>query len=156
VVLRKLIVEERGQRSLGTSYRYFFFVTNDRKLSQQQVIAESNGRCNQENLIEQLKNGARALHASLNTLDANWAYMVMASLAWTLKAWFALLLPIAPRWREQHERQRQLVLRMEFRSFLQQLILIPAQIIRSGRRLIYRLLAWRPHLSILFRLLDAL
>ena len=156
VVLRKLIVEERGQRSLGTSYRYFFFVTNDRKLSHQEVIAESNGRCNQENLIEQLKNGARALHAPLNTLDANWAYMVIASLAWTLKAWFALLLPIAPRWREQHERQRQLVLRMEFRSFLQQLIMIPAQIIRSGRRLIYRLLAWRPHLPILFRLLDAL
>lgn len=156
VVLRKLIVEERGQRCLGTSYRYFFYVTNDRKLSQKKVIAESNGRCNQENLIEQLKNGARALHAPVNTLEANWAYMVMASLAWTLKAWFALLLPIAPRWREQHEHDRQLVLRMEFRSFLQQLILIPAQIVRTGRRLIYRLLAWRPRLPILFRLLDAL
>jgi len=156
VVLRKLIVEERGQRTLGTKYRYFFYVTNDRRLGQKRIIAESNGRCNQENLIEQLKNGARALHAPVNTLDANWAYMVMASLAWTLKAWFALLLPVTPRWREQHERDRQLVLRMEFRSFLQHLILVPAQIIHSGRRLIYRLLAWRPHLPILFRLLDAL
>ena len=45
---------------------------------------------------------------------------------------------------------------MDLRTFLQQLILIPAQIVRSGRRLIYRLLAWRPHLPILFRLLDAL
>jgi len=156
VVLRKLILEERGQQILDLNYRYFFFVTNHRKLPQKQVIAESNGRCNQENLIEQLKNGARALHAPVNTLDANWAYMVMASLAWTLKAWFALLLPIAPRWRERHERDRQLVLRMEFRSFLQQLVLIPAQIIRRERRLIYRLLAWRPRLPILFRLLDAL
>jgi len=66
------------------------------------------------------------------------------------------MLPVTPRWREQHELDRQLVLRMEFRSFLQHLILIPAQIIRSGRRLIYRLLAWRPHLPVLFRLLDAL
>jgi hypothetical protein len=156
VVLRKLIVQERGQLNLGTIYRYFFYVTNDWELSPAQVVAESNDRCNQENLIEQLKNGARALHAPLNTLEANWAYMVIASLAWTLKAWFALLLPIVPRWREQHERDRQLVLHMEFRSFLQQLMLIPAQIIRSGRRLIYRLLAWRPQLPILFRLLDAL
>lgn len=156
VVLRKLIIEERGQRNLGTSYRYFFYVTADRRLSQQQVVAESNGRCNQENTIEQLKNGARALHAPVNTLVANWAYMVMASLAWTLKAWFGLLLPVAPRWREQHEQDRELVLRMEFRSFLQHFILIPAQIVRSGRRLIYRLLAWRPRLPILFRLLDAI
>lgn len=156
VVLRKQILEERGQRNLGTIYRYFFYVTNDRALSQEQVVAESNDRCNQENVIEQLKNGARALHAPLNTLDANWAYMVITSLAWTLKAWFALLLPIAARWREQHERDRELVLGMEFRTFLQELILIPAQIVHSGRRLIYRLLAWRPHLPILFRLLDAL
>ena len=156
VVLRKLIVEEQGQRNLGTLYRYFFYVTNDRKLSQEEVVAEANDRCNQENLIEQLKNGARALHAPLNTLDANWAYMVITSLAWTLKAWFALLLPIAPRWREQHERDRERVLSMEFRTFLQELILIPAQIVHSGRRLVYRLLAWRPHLPILFRLLDAL
>jgi hypothetical protein len=156
VVLRKLIVEERGQLNLGTSYRYFFYVTNDRQLTREQVIAESNGRCNQENLIEQLKNGVRALHAPLNTLEANWAYMVMVSLAWTLKAWVALRLPIVPRWRQQHERERELVLRMEFHTFLQQIMLVPAQIIRTGRRLIYRLLAWRPRLSILFRLLDAL
>jgi hypothetical protein len=156
VVLRKLIIEEQGQLTLGTIHRYFFFVTNDWKLSLEQVVAEANDRCNQENLIEQLKNGARALHSPLNTLDANWAYMVIASLAWTLKAWFALLLPIAARWREQHERDRQLLLHMELRTFLQQLILIPAQIVRSGRRLIYRLLAWRPQLPSLFRLLDAL
>lgn len=156
VVLRKRIVEERGQRSLGTSYRYFFYVTNDRRLSRRQVISESNGRCNQENLIEQLKNGARALHAPLHTLEANWAYMVMASLAWTLKAWYALLLPTKPHRCEKHEREREDVLRMDFRSFLQHLIFVPAQILRTGRRLIFRLLAWRPRLPVLFRLLDVL
>lgn len=156
VVLRKLIEEERGQLCVGTYFRYFFYVTNDRTLTQAEVIAEANGRCAQENIIEQLKNGVRALHAPLNTLQANWAYMVMASLAWTLKTWFALLLPIAPRWRERHEAEQTRVLRMEFRTFLQAFMLIPAQVISHGRQLIIRLLAWRPDLPILFRLIDAL
>jgi hypothetical protein len=156
VVLRKLIQEERGQVSIGCDYRYFFFITNDRALPQDEVVAEAHERCDQENIIEQLKNGVRALHAPLNTLAANWAYMVIASLAWTLKAWFALLLPVSPRWRERHRAERDRVLRMDFRTFLQALILVPAQIIASGRRLIFRLLAWRPDLPILFRLLDAL
>jgi len=34
--------------------------------------------------------------------------------------------------------------------------LVPTQILRSGRQLIYRLLAWRPEFPIFFRLLDAL
>jgi hypothetical protein len=124
-------------------------------LTQQEVIAEANGRCAQENLIEQLKNGVRALHAPLNTLEANWAYMVIASLAWSIKAWCALLLLVAPRSRKHHQSDQLRLLRMDFRSFLQRFILIPAQIIRSGRRLIFRLLAWRPDLPVLFRLLDA-
>jgi len=155
VVLRKLIEEERGQLSVGTDFRYFFFITNDRTLTQHEVIAESNDRCNQENVIEQLKNGVRALRAPLNTLEANWAYMVMASLAWTIKAWCALLLPVVPRWRDRHEAEQTRMLRMEFRTFIQCFILLPAQILFSGRKLIVRLLAWRPDLHIFFRLLDA-
>jgi len=156
VVLRKWIVEARGQRTIAEDFRYFFYITNDRSLSRDEVIAESNGRCNQENLIEQLKNGARALHAPVNTLNANWAYMVIASLAWSLKVWFGLLIPVSPRHREEHEAEREAVVRMDFRSFVQRFVLIPAQIVRSGRRLVYRLLAWRPDLPIFFRLLDAL
>jgi hypothetical protein len=156
VVLRKMLEEERGQLSNGTDFRYFFYVTNDRKLTQQQVVAESNQRCAQEGILEQLKSGVRALHAPLNTLHANWAYMVMASLAWTLKAWFALRLPIVPRWRQRHLAEQSRVLRTEFRTFVQAFILIPAQILHHGRRIIVRLLAWRPDLPALFRLLDAL
>ena len=156
VVLRKTIVEERGQRCLGQSYRYFFYITNDRDMTCEQVVFESNQRCNQENLISQLKTGVPALSAPLNTLEANWAYSVIVSLAWSLKAWFALLLPVAPRWREKHEGERERVLRMEFRSFVQRFIMAPAQILRTGRTLVYRLLAWRPDLPVLFRFLDAL
>lgn len=156
VVLRKTIVEERGQLCLGQNYRYFFYVTNDRAMTTEQVVREANNRCNQENLLAQLKSGVRALHAPLNTLNANWAYMVIVGIAWSLKAWFALTIPITPRWRERHDADRELVLRMEFRSFVQRFILVPTQILRTGRQLIYRLLAWRPDFPIFFRFLDAL
>ena len=82
--------------------------------------------------------------------------MVIVSLAWSLKAWWALSTPVSARWRERHQADRERVLRMDFRSFVHRLILIPAQILRTGRRLIFRLLGWRPDLPILFRLLDAL
>ena len=156
IVLRKMIEEERGQLSLGTVFRYFFYITNDRTLTAAQVVAEANQRCAQEGILEQLKSGVRALHAPLNTLHANWAYMVIASLAWTFKAWFALRLPIAPRWRQRHLAEQTRLLRMEFRTFLEAVVTIPAQILHSGRRLLVRLLAWRPDLPVLFRLLDAL
>jgi hypothetical protein len=81
--------------------------------------------------------------------------MVIASLAWSIKAWCALLLRVTPRLREQHRAEQHRLLRMDFRSFLQRFVLIPAQIIRRSRRLIFRLLAWRPDLPVLFRLLDA-
>jgi hypothetical protein len=156
VALCKTIMEEKGQRSLGQRERYFFYVTNDRTMTAEEVVQEANRRCNQENLLEQLKNGVRALRAPLNTLEANWAYMVIAAIAWSLKAWFALCTPVIPRWREKHEADRERVLRMEFRSFVQRFILIPAQILRTGRTLVYRLLAWRPELPVFFRFLDAL
>jgi hypothetical protein len=156
IALRKTILEERGQVCLGTNVRYFFYITNDREFALEEVVREANARCNQERLIEQLKGGVRALHAPVNTLHANWAYMVIASLAWTLKAWFAMRLPVSPRWRDEHLGQRDRILRMEFRTFVQSLMWIPVQVLTSGRRLIYRVLAWRPELSILFRLDRAL
>ena len=87
IALRKLISEERGQLLLDVKTRYFFYITNDKDLSAEQVVREANQRCNQENLVAQLK-ASEALAAPLNTLDANWAYMVITSLAWTLKQWF--------------------------------------------------------------------
>ena len=156
VVLRKNLSVERGETVLFDDVRYFFYITNDRELSAHEVVFEANDRCNQENLIEQLKSGVPALHAPVNTLNANWAYMVMASLAWTFKAWMALTLPIHPRWRQKHEAERDRWLHMEFRTFLNAVIDVPAQIITTGRRLIFRLLAWRPHHPVIFRLLDAL
>jgi hypothetical protein len=156
VVLRKNLSIERGETVLMEDVRYHFYITNDREMDARDVVYQANDRCNQENLIEQLKNGVRALHAPTNTLLSNGAYMLMASLAWSLKAWMALSLPVSDRWRAKHQAQRRRWLRMEFRTFLNEVVLVPAQIVRSGRRHIWRLLAWRPQLPVLFRLLDAL
>jgi hypothetical protein len=155
IALRKTILEERGQVCLGMRERYFFYITNDRALSPEQVVAESNGRCGQEDLIGQLKHGVHALHAPVNTLESNWAYMVMASLAWSLKAWFAMMLPIHGRWRARHEGDRDRLLFMDFQTFVQHIVLIPVQLVRTARRLLLRVLAWRPCLPILFRMVGA-
>lgn len=155
VVVRKNLSIERGEHALFDEVRYFFYLTNDREMTAEQVVFEANDRCNQENLIEQLKNGVRALHAPVNTLLANGAYMVMAALAWSIKAWMALSLPVSERWRARHQAQRQGWLRMDFRTFRKAVIDLPVQILRSGRRRIWRLLAWRPQLEVLARLLPA-
>ena len=123
----------------------------------EQIVFQSNHRCNQENVIEQLKNGAQALRAPLGDLNSNWAYMVIASLAWQLKAWAALIVPEPPgRWRQRRRAEKRTLLRMEFKRFIANFIQIPCQIVRQGRRLIYRMLSWNPWRPTFFRLVDVL
>jgi len=260
IVLRKNIIEERGQLTLGNKVRYFFYVTNDRDLTAKEVVFHANERCNQENLIAQLKGGVHSLKGPLNQFVANWALMVMVSLAWTLKSWLALTLAkpaellelaklvkqtvlpelpqaevtevelakpvkqtVLPELSEtevverpkltdsaepteptqllgvaklttlsdppelstlielakltdlpelaqlpglidptelpelvklagQHKADVNRVLRMEFRTFVLDFIQVPAQILLKGRQLIYRVLAWRPNLGLMFRM----
>jgi len=156
IALRKNLSIERGKEALFDEYRYFFFITNDWQLTAAEVINEAHHRCNQENLISNLKSGVRALHAPVNTLNANWAYMTMTSLAWTLKAWCALMLPVSPRWETQHQQQRDRILTMEFRTFRAALIDIPCQIVKTGRHIRWRIQTYNPWLRTLFHLLDAL
>ena len=78
--------------------------------------------------------------------------MVMTALAWTLKAWWALMLPESPgRWREHHRAEKTRVLRMEFKTFVNAFVTIPCQVLQTGRRVVLRLLGWNPHLLTLFR-----
>ncbi len=156
VVLRKNLSIERGEQVLFDEIRYFFYITNDRTSSAAQIVGQANQRCNQENLIDQLKNGVPALRMPLDNLLSNWAYMVMASLAWTLKAWFALRLPETGRWSQKHRAEKQTVLKMEFKRFRHAFIMRPCQIVRSGRRILYRLLSWNRWLGVLFRVVAAL
>jgi len=156
VVVRKNLSVEKGETVLFDDVRYFFYITNEVLAPAEEIVFSANGRCNQENLIEQLQHGARALHAPVDTLVSNWAYMVMASLAWTLKAWFALCLPEAGRWADRHRADKQAVQRMEFKKFLNAFIHVPCQIVRTGRRIVYRLLAWNPWQHVFLRGVDAL
>ena len=151
VVVRKNLSVERGETVLFDDQRYFFYITNDESCDDSQIVFEANARCNQENLNAQLKSGAPALHAPVDSLTSNWAYMVMASLAWTLKAWFALLLPEEGRWREKYAAEKQTVLRMEFRTFVNAMMLLPTQIVRQGRKTIFRLLGWNRWTDVFLR-----
>jgi Transposase DDE domain group 1 len=156
VVLRKRIATDKGQMRFFEEYRYFFYITNDREMTAEQVVLTANGRCNQENLVSQLKSGVHALTTPVDTLVSNWAYMVMASLAWSLKAWAALLVPETPRHVERHRAEKQKLLRMEFRTFCAAMVELPCQIVRTSRRLVYRLLSWNPWNGVFLRLVERL
>jgi Transposase DDE domain group 1 len=156
VVVRKRVATDKGQMRLFENYRYFFFITNDRTMTAEQVVLTASGRCNQENLLSQLKTGVHALTTPVDNLISNWAYMVMASLAWSLKAWAALLVPETPRHIQRHRAEKQKLLRMEFRTFCGAMVELPCQIVRTNRRLVYRLLSWNPWNGVFLRLVERL
>jgi hypothetical protein len=136
IVLRKTIRVEQGQLHLADETVYLFYVTNVpvQELSAHEVVFEANARCHQENIIEQLKNGVRAMRMPSDGLLSNWAWLVIASLAWNMKAWLSITLP---RGKEARELRC-----MEFRRFLNSVVLVPCQVVKSSRRLVLRILTW--------------
>lgn len=148
VIVRKNISVMKGEEHMFDEIRYFFYLTNRWEDPVEKVVGLANGRCDQENVISQLKSGVNAMRMPVDNLESNWAYMVMSTLAWNLKAWFAMLMPDEDRSREY--------LRMEFRTFLNAIILIPTQIIRSARRTVYRLLSYNQYLEDLFAIWERL
>jgi hypothetical protein len=141
VILRKNLSVQKGEQALFDEVRYFFYITN-RTDKAEKIVGLANGRCDQENVIEQLKNGVNAMRMPVADLVSNWAYMVMAALAWNLKAWYGLLMP-------HRERGLELV-KMEFRRFLHAIVLLPCQIVRTARRVIYRVLGYNSWLKDFF------
>ena len=148
VAVRKNLSVERGEHVLFDDVRYFFYITNVRAWDAREVVFSANRRCDQENLIGQLKSGIEALRMPAGDLVANGAYMVIAALAWTLKAWFALMIPAAG--------ARRAAVRMEFKKFFHRFVMLPCQIVRSGRRLILRVLATSEHLVTFFATIEAI
>jgi hypothetical protein len=146
VVVRKNLTVEKGESRLFDDVRYFFYITNDREMTLQEIVLFANDRCNQENVIGQLKSGVNALRMPSDGLVSNWAYMVIAALAWNLKAWYGLvtLVPAA----------RRDILWMEFKRFLASFIQIPCQIVATGRRLVYRILTYSRHLETFLATFD--
>ena len=132
VVVRKLIEVRQGQLELEPITRYFFYITNLAGVPARDVVLSANQRCNQENLIAQLKGQVHALTTTSGTLESNWAWMVIASMAWTLKSWFALFAP------DKAERKR--LLGMEFNTFVKLFMTLPVQIVRAARTVTLRIL----------------
>ena len=156
VVVCKNLTISQGVETLFDEVRYFFYITNNRTCTPPEIVFSANNRCDQENLNAQLKGGVFALRMPAGSLESNWAYMVIASLAWTLKSWVALLLPETGRWKAKHASEKRKLLRMEFRTFLNVFMRVPCQIVRQSRKIIYRLLSWNRWQGVLFRLMDSL
>lgn len=148
VILRKNLSIEKGVKRLFDDVRYFFYITNDWEKHAAEIVCFANERCDQENVIEQLKNGVHAMQMPSDTLLSNWAYMVITALAWNLKAWYGMIIPEASVRRE--------VLRMEFKRFLLHFLQIPCQIVAGGRRIVFRLLAYNPYLTAFFATFDCI
>jgi hypothetical protein len=91
VILRKWI-KQTQQRELLTHYAFRAFVTNlPPTVSAAEVVRHADKRCNQENAIEQAKNGLGAMRMPTGTLLANGAFLMMGQVAWNLRAWLSLL-----------------------------------------------------------------
>jgi hypothetical protein len=146
VVVRKNLTVEKGEIRLFDDVRYFFYITNDWKMTAEEIVLFANDRCNQENVIGQLKSGVNALRMPSDGLLSNWAYMVIAALAWNLKAWYGLV-TVEPAVRRD-------ILQMEFKRFLRSFVQIPCQIVATGRRLVYRILTWSKHLKTFLETFD--
>ena len=142
IALRKNISRARGENVLFDEIRYFFYITTRTDLTAAQVVELANQRCDQENIIGQLKSGIGALRVPLYDLVSNWAYMVCAALAWNIKSWFAMMM--------HRTQDRRDYIRMESRRFLTSIILIPAMVIRRARAITVRLIGYTPSLDRLF------
>jgi len=157
VVLRKNLSVAKGEQVLFDDRRYFFSISNDRERTSAEVVLGANDRGHQEHLVARLHSGVPALRAPVDNLVSNWAYMVMTALAWDLKAWWALALPERPgRWQERHRAEKRWLVGLEFKAFVQAFVQLPCQVVRAGRKLVYRLLSWNPYQRIFFRLVTAL
>jgi len=148
VVLRKNLTVEKGDLALFDDIRYFFYITNDGLMTPQEVVYFSNERCDHENDIEQLKNGVNAMRMPVDDLVSNWAYMVIAALAWNMKAWYGLLTP--------NKVLRHQIIRMEFKRFINTFIKIPCIIIKTGRRIVYRFVGYNKYMKDFFKTFSAI
>ena len=126
-------------------------------MSADEIVFSANDRCDQENLIAQLKGGVHALTTPVDNLVSNWAYMVMAQPGMEPEGLGGAVAAGGATTRgQEHRAEKRSLLRMEFPTFCAAVIQMPCQIVRTGRRLIYRLLSWNPWQGAFLRLVERL
>ncbi len=144
VVVRKNISRIKGEEALIEEIRYFFYFTTYPATTHTpaQIVELANERCDQENIHGQLKSGLGALRAPVDDLLSNWAYMLIAALAWNIKSWHAMMM--------HRHNDRAAFIRMEFKRFLDTVIRIPAMVIVRACAIVVRLVAYTVNLDRFF------
>jgi hypothetical protein len=126
IVKRQTVQTSEGQDLLFTEYRYRFVITNipAGQMTAAQVLQFAHRRGDQENAIEQLKNGIAALRMPTGELRANGAFLLAGQLAWCLRTWLSLLaLPTE-------------TIRWEWKAFRQAFVYVGAKITRIARQVL--------------------
>jgi hypothetical protein len=121
VIKRKRIETSEGQEVLFEAYHYRYVLTNIGRWSAGRVVEFAYGRCDQENVIEQLRNGIAAMRMPTGELVANSAFMLAAELAWNLRAWVSLL------------GLGEETLRWEWKRFRQGFVYVAAEVVKHAR-----------------------
>ena len=128
LVLRRQWIRAEQQLEFLTYYQYRAVITNipRSRMSASAIVHFAYGRCDQENAIEQAKNGLGAMRMPTGELRANGAFLLAAEIAWCLRAWLSLLaLPRDTR-------------RWEWGWFRRAFVHVPAVIIRQARSAVVR------------------
>lgn len=148
IVVKKDIEVTEGQALLFDDEMYLFYITNIGEMDATELVEFIRGRCNHENKIEQMANGIHALKMPTAEFLANWAYMVIAALAWNIKSYLGILIPDKNLGRQ--------IIACEFKAFQNRLINIPCQILKTGRKIVYRYLDCSQWIETLFSIFDIL
>ena len=104
-------------------FQFRYIVTNLPSVYSAEAVVElTYDRCDQENVIEQFKNGLAGWHTPVREFEGNAAHLLIARLAWNLGKAIALLglPPEALRW--------------EWKRFRRSVLLIAAAVIRRSRQ----------------------
>jgi hypothetical protein len=151
VILRKQIHARRAGDWLFDEFKYFFYITNKTEAGAERIIELANQRCDQENVIAQLKSELGAMNLPVDNLLSNWAHMVITALAWNIKSWLALTLEKLGMSRAYHRMRK-----IEWRTFLNRWIRIPVQVLEQGRRVVFRVLSDSPQAQDLMEAVQTL
>jgi hypothetical protein len=123
LIIRRQRIEESYQGELYEFWRYRYVLTNlPKSYSTHEVVKLTYGRCDQENVIEQLQSGVAAMRMPTGTLLANGALLACARIAHNLKAWLAqTVLPSQ-------------VMRWHWKRFRRAFVYVAARVVLRSRR----------------------
>lgn len=128
LIVRKQKIQTAGRGGeLFDEYRYRYVLSNlPKSVGTEAVVRLTYGRCDQEKVIEQLKNGVSAFRMPLGQEHANAAFLKIAAIAHNLKAWLAqIVLP-------------EECVRWEWKRFRHSFVYVAARVVRSARQVVVR------------------